>query len=257
MRIMLTGGSEGIGGATLRQMAREAQAAGTSAKIVTTASGRNPAPAALIADLENYGAEVLFLTGDLGDATVARDIAAKALGFLGGLDVFVSNAGAGKPAPLAEQSLEEWDRMFNLNVRSTFVLAQAFYPALKASKGTIVVVASMSGMQAHLGQAAYAPAKAAVISLVENLAMEWASDGIRVNAVAPGMIRTPLTAAIYAKEGLEQARAQRVPLGRVGRPEDIAAIVAFLAGDGAAYVTGQTLLADGGVSATGLNNLPS
>nr|WP_254679192.1 SDR family oxidoreductase [Celeribacter baekdonensis] len=87
--------------------------------------------------------------------------------------------------------------------------------------------------------------------------MEWASDGIRVNAVAPGMIRTPLTAAIYAKEGLEQARAQRVPLGRVGRPEDIAAIVAFLAGDGAAYVTGQTLLADGGVSATGLNNLPS
>jgi NAD(P)-dependent dehydrogenase (short-subunit alcohol dehydrogenase family) len=199
----------------------------------------------------------LFLTGDLGDAEVARDIAAKALGFLGRLDVFVSNAGAGKPVPLAEQSLEEWDRMFNLNVRSTFVLAQAFYPALKASKGTIVVVASMSGMQAHLGQAAYAPAKAAVISLVENLAMEWAADGIRVNAVAPGMIRTPLTAAIYAKEGLEHARAQRVPLGRVGRPEDIAAIIAFLAGEGAAYVTGQTLLADGGVSATGLNNLPS
>lgn len=197
------------------------------------------------------------MTGDLGDAEVARDIAAKALGFLGRLDVFVSNAGAGKPVPLAEQSLEEWDRMFNLNVRSTFVLAQAFYPALKASKGTIVVVASMSGMQAHLGQAAYAPAKAAVISLVENLAMEWAADGIRVNAVAPGMIRTPLTAAIYAKEGLEHARAQRVPLGRVGRPEDIAAIIAFLAGEGAAYVTGQTLLADGGVSATGLNNLPS
>ncbi|MGO4852391.1 SDR family NAD(P)-dependent oxidoreductase [Phaeovulum sp. W22_SRMD_FR3] len=257
MRIMLTGGSEGIGGATLRLMAQAAQAAGRPAKIVTTASGRNPIPAALMADLEGYGAEVLFLTGDLGDAEVARDIAAKALAFLGGLDVFVSNAGAGKPAPLATQPLADWDRMFNLNVRSTFVLAQAFYPALRAAKGTIVVVASMSGMQAHLGQAAYAPAKAAVISLVENLAMEWAPDGIRVNAVAPGMIRTPLTAAIYAKEGLEEARAARVPLGRVGLPADIARIIAFLASDGAAYITGQTILADGGVSATGLNNLPS
>ncbi|WP_226550200.1 SDR family NAD(P)-dependent oxidoreductase [Celeribacter naphthalenivorans] len=257
MRIMLTGGSEGIGGATLRQMAREAQARGEAVKIVTTASGRKPAPAALIAELESLGAEVLFLTGDLGDAEVAKDIAAKSLEFLGGLDLFVSNAGAGKPAPLAEQSLAEWDRMFNLNVRSTFVLAQAFYPALKASKGSIVVVASMSGMQAHLGQAAYAPAKAAVISLVENLAMEWAPDGIRVNAVAPGMIRTPLTAAIYAREGLEEARAKRVPLGRVGLPEDIAAVIAFLASKGAGYVTGQTILADGGVCATGLNNLPS
>ncbi|MCA0044896.1 SDR family NAD(P)-dependent oxidoreductase [Celeribacter litoreus] len=257
MRIMLTGGSEGIGGATLRQMAREAQARGDEIKIVTTASGRKPAPAELIAELEGFGAEVLFLTGDLGDAEVAREIAAKSLEFLGGLDVFVSNAGAGKPAPLAEQPLEEWDRMFNLNVRSTFVLAQAFYPALKESKGAIVVVASMSGMQAHLGQAAYAPAKAAVISLVENLAMEWAPDGIRVNAVAPGMIRTPLTAAIYEKEGLEEARSKRVPLGRVGKPEDIAAVIAFLASEGAGYVTGQTLLADGGVSATGLNNLPS
>lgn len=257
MRIMLTGGSEGIGGATLRLMAQEAKARGEPMKIVTTASGRKPAPVKLIAELEDLGAEVLFLTGDLGDAEVARDIAAQSLTFLGGLDLFVSNAGAGKPAPLAEQSLSEWDRMFNLNVRSTFVLAQAFYPALRASRGTIVVVASMSGMQAHLGQAAYAPAKAAVISLVENLAMEWAPDGIRVNAVAPGMIRTPLTAMIYEKEGLEEARSKRVPLGRVGKPEDIAAVIAFLASEGAGYITGQTILADGGVSATGLNHLPS
>lgn len=257
MRIMLTGGSEGIGGAALRLLAGEANRRGEAVRIVTTASGRKPRPEKLIADLEGLGAQVLFLTGDLGDAEVARDIAEKSLAFLGGLDLFVSNAGAGKPAPLAQQSLEEWDRMFNLNVRSTFVLAQAFYPALKASHGTIVVVASMSGMQAHLGQAAYAPAKAAVISLVENLAMEWAPDGIRVNAVAPGMIRTPLTAMIYEKEGLEEARSRRVPLGRVGQPEDIAAVIAFLASEGAGYITGQTILADGGVSATGLNNLPS
>lgn len=257
MRIILTGGSEGIGGATLRLLARQAADAGRAARIVTTASGRKPPPQALIAALEASGAEVLFLTGDLGDAEQARQIAAKALDFCGGLDLFVSNAGAGAPARLSEQPLSEWDRIFNLNVRATFVLAQAFYPALKESRGSIVAVASMSGMGAHLGQAAYAPAKAALISLVQNLAVEWAPDGIRVNAVAPGMIQTPLTAALYDKAGVEQARAARVPLGRVGRPEDISGIIAFLASEHASYMTGQTLLADGGVCATALSHMPA
>ncbi|WP_298856677.1 SDR family oxidoreductase [uncultured Paracoccus sp.] len=256
MRLILTGGSEGIGGATLRILARRAAEAGRPARIVTTASGRKAAPEALIADLKAQGAEVLFLTGDLGDARQASQIAQKALDFCDGLDLFVSNAGAGAPARLAEQPLSEWDRIFDLNVRSTFVLAQAFHPALKRSRGGIVAVASMSGMGAHLGQAAYAPAKAALISLVQNLAVEWAPDGIRVNAVAPGMIQTPLTAALYEKPGVSEARAARVPLGRVGRPEDIAGVIAFLASDQAAYMTGQTLLADGGVCATALSHMP-
>lgn len=257
MRIMLTGGSEGIGGATLRKLAAKAKAAGTPAQIVTTASGRKPPPGALIADLEAEGARVKYLTGDIADAEVALDVARQALDFLGGLDLFVSNAGAGAPAPLAEQPLAEWDRMFNLNVRSTFILAQALYPALKQSQGSMVAVASISGLGAHLGQAAYAPAKAALISLVQNLAQEWAPDGIRVNAVAPGMIQTPLTAKLYEKPGLEEARAKRVPLGRVGRPEDIAGVIAFLADEASGYVTGQTIVADGGVTDTALSNLPS
>ena len=257
MRIFLTGGSEGIGGATLRLLARRARDAGGAARIVATASGRKPEPAALLDDLRAFGAEVTFLTGDLSDADVARDLARQALAALGGLDLFVSNAGAGAPAKLGEQSLEEWDRMFALNVRSTFVLAQAVRPALRASGGNVVAVASMSGLGAHPGQAAYSPAKAALISLVQNLAVEWAPDGIRVNAVAPGMIRTPLTEALYQKDGILEAREARVPLGRVGRPEDIAAIIAFLASDGAAYVTGQTLLADGGICATALSDIPS
>lgn len=257
MRIMLTGGGEGIGGATLRLLAAEAEARGRPAAIAMTASGRKPAPAALIADLEARGARVLFLTGDIGEAEVARDMAARALDFCGGLDLFVSSAGAGAPARLADQPLSEWDRMFALNVRAPFVLAQAVYPALKASRGAIVMVASMSGVQAHPGQAAYAPAKAALISLVENLAIEWAPDGIRVNGVAPGMIQTPLTAKIYERAGVGEARSARVPLGRIGRPEDIAGVIAFLASEAAAYMTGQTLLADGGITATGLSHIPS
>lgn len=257
MKIMLTGGSEGIGGATLRLLAHQAADAGHKVRIVTTASGRKPRPDALLAALQETGAETLYLTGDLGDAARARDIAAEALDFCGGLDLFVSNAGAGAPAKLAQQSLEEWDRMFDLNVRATFVLAQALYPALRDSRGTIVAVASMSGLGAHPGQAAYSPAKAALISLVRNLAVEWAPDGIRVNAVAPGMIRTPLTEALYRKPGVNEARAARVPLGRVGTAEDIAGVIAFLASDAAAYMTGQVLLADGGVCATALSDMPA
>ena len=234
MRIFLTGGSEGIGGAALRLLARQARDGGVTARIVATASGRKPEPAALIDDLRALGAEVTFATGDLADAAVARDLAAVAVDTLGGLDLFVSNAGAGAPARLTDQPLTEWDRMFDLNVRSTFVMAQVLHPALRAARGSMVAVASMSGLGAHLGQAAYAPAKAALISLVRNLAMEWAPDGIRVNAVAPGMIRTPLTEALYRKPSVLEARTARVPRGRVGRPEDIAAAIAFLASDGAA-----------------------
>lgn len=256
MRIFLTGGSEGIGGATLRLMAQEAAASGQPAKIVLTASGRKPAPDNLIQDLESTGAEVLYLSGDIADAEVAAGFAQQAIAFCGGLDLFVSNAGAGAASKLAEQPLSEWDRLFALNVRPTFVMAQAVYPALKESRGTVVVVASISGVQAHSGQGAYAPAKAALISMVENLAIEWAPDGIRVNAVAPGLIQTPLTAKIYASEEVGAARAKRIPLGRTGVPKDIAGVIAFLASDHAAYITGQTLLADGGLCATGLSDLP-
>lgn len=257
MRIMLTGASEGIGGATLRRMAARARAEGRPARIAATASGRKSPPEALLADLRELGAEMLYLTGDISDAETARRLAVDALDFCGGMDVFVANAGAGAPARLADQPLPEWDRMFDLNLRSVFVLAQALYPALKAARGNVVAVASMSGLGAHPGQAAYAPAKAALVSLVRNLAVEWAPDGIRVNAIAPGMIRTPLTEKLYEMPGVAEARAARVPLGRVGTPEDIAGIADFLASADAAYVTGQVILADGGLCATALLDLPA
>ncbi|MCP1198341.1 SDR family NAD(P)-dependent oxidoreductase [Notoacmeibacter sp. MSK16QG-6] len=258
MHIVLTGASEGIGGAALKLLAQNAKPYNKPLRIVMTASGRKPAPDALISELQNMGAETLYLTGDLGEESTAIALAEKALEFLDNdIDLFVSNAGAGAPAKLFEQSLAEWDRMFDLNVRSTFILAQKFYHALKTAGGSVVAVASMSGMQAHPGQAAYAPAKAALISLVENLAIEWAPDGIRVNAVAPGMIRTPLTEKLYQKEGVLEAREERVPLGRVGKPDDIANIIRFLGSAEAAYITGQTILADGGISATGLLDIPA
>ena len=114
----------------------------------------------------------------------------------------------------------------------------------------------MSGLRPHKGLGAYSAAKAALVMLARVLAQEWAAEGIRVNAVAPGMIRTPLTERIYQHDEVKARREALVPLGRIGAPEDIAAIVAFLAGPGAGYVTGQVILADGGIADSALGAIP-
>ncbi|WP_372605574.1 SDR family NAD(P)-dependent oxidoreductase, partial [Actibacterium sp.] len=230
--------------------------AGSRLKLVMTASGAKPAPQTLLDDLAAMGAETLFLTGDIADVDTARDMAAQAEAFCGGMDLLVSNAGGVAPGRLAELDVAVWDRQFNLNVRATFVLAQALYPALKVSKGAIVAVASMSGMQAHLGQGAYSPAKAALVSLIRNMAQEWAPDGIRANAVSPGMVSTPLTAKVYADADVTAAREALVPLGRIGQPDDIAEAIVYLGSPAASYVTGQTLLIDGGISDSILGKIP-
>lgn len=256
MKVMLTGASEGIGGATCRLLAQTAADNGNPVKMVLTASGAKPEPQALLQDLRVMGAEVLFLTGDITDPGIAQDLAAQAAAFCGGMDLFVSNAGGVAPGRLTDVPLDTWGQQFDLNVRATLVLAQALHPYLAKSKGAIVAVASMSGMQAHLGQAAYSPAKAALISLVRNLAQEWAPTGIRVNAVSPGMIHTPLTDKVYADADVAAARTRMVPLGRIGQPQDIAKAIMYLGTDAASYVTGQTLLIDGGLCDTTLGVIP-
>jgi len=256
MRVLLTGASEGIGGATCRLLARQCADTDQKLRIAMTASGGKPAPHDLLDDLHALGAETLFLTGDLAVAETCRDISERAVAFCGGMDLFVSNAGGVAPGRLADIDIGIWDRQFDLNVRATFVLAQALYPALKESTGTIVAVASMSGMQAHLGQAAYSPAKAALISLCRNLAQEWAADGIRVNSVSPGMVHTPLTEKAYADAEVADARKALVPLGRIGTPADIAEIICFLGSSGSSYVTGQNILADGGLCDSLLGRIP-
>lgn len=256
MRVLVTGASEGIGGAICRKLAADHAKTKGGLTLVMTTSGSKGAPDGLAAELESQGARCLALTGDLTSPDICAEIAEKTLAFAGGLDVFISNAGSVAPAPLATVPLEKWDRQFALNVRPTLIFAQKFYEALKESRGSIVAVASMSGMQAHPGQAGYSPAKAALIMLCRNLAQEWARDGIRVNAVSPGMIHTPLTDGLYRNEDVKLARENLVPLGRIGRPQDIAEAVCFLAGPGAAYITGQTLLADGGLCDSMLGRVP-
>jgi NAD(P)-dependent dehydrogenase (short-subunit alcohol dehydrogenase family) len=147
--------------------------------------------------------------------------------------------------------------MFAVNTRATWLLAKAAHAALKASGGSIVAIGSISGVHPHMNLGAYGPSKAGVLMLVQVLAQEFGRDGIRVNAVSPGMIRTDgMTAKVYANAEVAAARAALVPLGRTGEPGDIAEVVAFLTSREARYVNGHNLIADGGLGRNLLGRLP-
>jgi len=136
------------------------------------------------------------------------------------------------------------------------VLAQAAHAGLARTRGSIVAIASMSGLHPHPGYGAYSAAKAALVMLCRQIAQEWAADGIRANAVCPGMIRTPLTEPVYQDAGTKARREALVPAARIGTAEDVAQAVMYLAGPGASYVTGQALVVDGGLSDHMLTMIP-
>lgn len=251
---LVTGASEGIGGAVCLKIASTEQ---EPIHLVLTTSGRKPAPQDLISELRTMGAYVTYVAGDLGDPDTCRNIADKAVAAGDGrLSGFVSNAGSMAPATLSDISLETWQAQIDQNVRATLLLAQNLRPALKVAGGAIVSTASMAGLAPLKGNASYSIAKQALIMLCRSLAQEWASDGIRVNAVLPGMIRTPLTEKIYLDPAVLKARSEFVPLGRVGTPGDIAEAVYFLLSDAASYITGQSILVDGGLMDSILYRVP-
>jgi len=207
-------------------------------------------------ELRKLDAEALELHGDMGTAEAPGRAVADAIARFDGLDGLVSNAGINRPGPLAQYSVDDWDRVFAVNTRATWLLAKAAHPALKASQGAIVAVGSMSGSNPHANLGAYGPTKAAVIMLVQVLAQEFGRDGIRVNSISPGMVRTGMTARVYEDQKIAAERDALVPLGRVATPEDMADVVAFLLGPDARYINGHDLVVDGGVSGNFLGRLP-
>lgn len=247
-RILVTGASDGIGGATCRRFAEDVEKTGGRLGLVLTTSGTKPPPASLIEALQASGAGVLHIEGDIADPDICNGVVARTLEFLGGLDVLISNAGGVSPGPLADIPLASWDRLFDLDTRPTWLFARGLREALAESRGSIVAVGSTSGLHPHVGHGAYSAAKAALTMLIRQLAQEWASLGIRSNMVAPGLIETPLTAGVYADLELRKRREDAVPLGRIGRPEDVAEAIFYLASPAASYVTGQVLAIDGGIA---------
>lgn len=256
MRALVTGAASGIGRATCLRLARDAGAAGRKAQIAVVDLALGPALDSLVRELADLGATVVALAGDMATVDAPARVVGEAIARFGGLDGLVSNAGVNRPGPLATYAVEDWDRMFAVNTRATWLLAKAAHDALAASRGAIVAIASMSGSNAHANLGPYGPSKAALIMLVSVLAQEFGRDGIRVNCVSPGMVRTGMTAKVYENEKVAAERDALVPLGRVATPEDMADVVAFLLGPDARYVNGHDLVVDGGVTGNFLGRLP-
>lgn len=257
--VLITGASGGIGSAIAQAFIHEAVVDGTPLRLALHASPRSLAAAETLArDLgaTAAGIEVQSFAADLTDVTACQELVAAVLAWAGRLDGLVSNAGQSRPARLADMTLEQWENTLNLNLRATFVLAQAARSALAASGGSITAVSSMSGQSPHSGYGVYSTAKAGLNMLCRQIAQEWAVDGIRANSVCPGMIRTPLTESIYENAEAYAARKSLVPLGRIGSPKDIAEAVVFLSGARASYITGQELRVDGGLVDAILDKIP-
>ncbi|MCW5654872.1 SDR family oxidoreductase [Hydrogenophaga sp.] len=254
---LVTGATGGIGRATCLAVLHEAQARGQSVRLSVAASRPGAALDELVGTLRSQGAEVRGLHGDLADPEACQRLAGQAVEHgEGRLDLLVSNAGMGRPGPLKALALDQWELLFQVNVRATWLLAQASHAALANARGSVVAIASMAGLHPHPGSGAYSTSKAALLMLCRQMAQEWAADGIRVNTISPGMVRTPLTEATYRHEEVAARRKAMVPLGRIGTGDDIARAVAYLGGPGAGYVTGSNLLVDGGFCDHLLATLP-
>jgi meso-butanediol dehydrogenase/(S,S)-butanediol dehydrogenase/diacetyl reductase len=188
---------------------------------------------------------------DLTERDAPGDIVAEALRTLGRIDILVNNAGLGNAPSLHETSDGEFDRWTAINLRSVFRLSRDTLPFLIEQRGTILNIASSVALQGYRRGAAYAAAKGGVIALTRNMAAEYGPRGVRVNAVAPGVIETPLTAERLRSNNTFIANVVgTTPLGRAGRSEEIASAVAFLVSDEAKFVTSQVLALDGGQTAS-------
>ena len=238
--VVVTGGTSGIGLATARELA------GSGANLLINA---RRSEAERFSELEamtgERGARCLFLAGDMRDAETSRRLAEKAGMAFGRVDGVVHSAGGPAPGTALTLSYEAWLDAFNVHVNSTFHLFRAMHPLLAASKGSMILLSSAAALRGCPGTIAYQTVKAALIQMARAFARDHAAEGIRVNCVAPGIIRTPFHDSM-TEEAKQNNLRNRIPLGREGTPEQVASLIVQLISN--EFITGETMVIDGGMS---------
>ncbi len=238
---IITGSGQGIGQAISMVFAREgADIVLDDVKVSTMTKTAE--------EIRALGRKVLPIKADISIASDVRRMVNKSVEKFGKIDILVNNAGIMRNAPIEQLSEDDWDAVMNVNLKGVFLCSKYVGQQMIKQKGGVIInIASIAGLNPQIHAGAYSISKAGVISLTELLAMEWATHNIRVNAICPGPTKTTLFDSYWFGESRE-ARKKAIPMGRFGEPEEIAKVALFLASDDSSYLTGHTLVADGGSS---------
>jgi meso-butanediol dehydrogenase/(S,S)-butanediol dehydrogenase/diacetyl reductase len=241
--VIVTGAGSGIGAATAARFAKEGA-------LLSVADINMEGLAEKTKAFDPDGKRSLQSRTDVSKLADCEALAKATVDKFGRIDVLVNNAGTGVFGRVTELSADDWHKVFAVAVDSVFYMSKVAIPHIIKAKGSVVNLGSISGLFGDYGFAGYNAAKGAVVNLTRTMALDFASDGIRVNAVCPGLVATPLSAGLRDNPQVWEEYKKGIPVARAAQPEEIAAAIAFLASDDASYMTGACMVVDGGLTAS-------